>query len=267
MTKCKNILPLCIGLLVIVQAYAEAETTMILSGGSTGARPPYRWYDKCTGELTGSIPHLLKKIFSQLDIKFRYTAPMEYQRNLTELLTQQVVSGEIDARVAYMNNSIDSGAIYSYHPLMTLKLAAFYPTTRDAISSAKELRAMRGIVVSPMRKETRHSPPQNYLRQRNYPFVLAASYDEALDMVLRGEGDYVFGLKYNELLIKKNSLQYMEVEEAVSSFHLEVGETSSFAGKVPEIDQKLGEAISSGLVDFLDRKYLMLWMESRSDCK
>ncbi|KKL25429.1 hypothetical protein LCGC14_2405370, partial [marine sediment metagenome] len=251
---------LLICLLCCGQSYAEAEKILVVNGGTSIPRPPYRWIDQCSGKVIGSIPHLLGKIFTPLNIKYRYTAPSVDDIELSPEVDEQLENGEIDARIVYGKNPANSAVIYSQQPISVIKLAVFYPRSAATITRPQQLRQLRGVAISPLKQATPLSPLQNYLRQQGLPFILAATEDEAIELIKTGQADYVLTLKYNQLLANY-SFQRLNITGFNIHFYLAIAANSDYADIMPEIDYQIEQAIASGLVDFLDRKYLMLWLE------
>ncbi len=249
--------------------YAEPqqERALLIGGGTMMPRAPYRWLDKCNDSLSGSTSRLLEKIFSQLGIDYQYTKPIPYRPEIYDEFHDQLVNGEIDARVIYSIDHSSPDVVYSKQPISSIKLAAFFPTNETNIREPEDLQSRTAVVISPSLRATLYSPVQNYMRQKKRPFLLAKDQATAVSMIESGKADYIFALKYSPILISKNGYDYLDVDETIGQYHLVVRKNSAIAARMPEIDEKLEHAISTGLVDFLEREYLLMWTERRrEDC-
>ena len=136
---------------------------MIIGGGVDNDRPPYRWFDKCDGHLTGSVAHLIDKILKQLDIDYKYTPSSIYEPKIIDRFNQMLLAGEVDARTTINGDDL-AGILYTRAPISSVKLAVFYPLGRPAISGVSDLVSMNGAAISTTMKESKFSPVQNHLR-------------------------------------------------------------------------------------------------------
>lgn len=259
----KLVLSFCLfGLLGGSPSQASDSPVLTLSGGTTTSRPPYRWIDKCTGKLTGSVPHLVGKIFSQLDIPYEYAAPLPFNENLVDLFNSRLQAGGLDARIVFSESAKVEGVLYSTFPVSSLKMAAFYPATNEVISSIEQLKTLQGVVVSFAARETSLSPLQAYLTQRGYPFIVVGTQNDAMAALRKNKADYRLGLKYGRQLFDKE-YRYLEVPDTGGEFILALSEKSPFVEKMPAIERLLDEAAADGLMDFLDKKYMMLAIQDK----
>ena len=170
-----------------------------------------------------------------------------------------LLAGEVDARTTINDDNL-ADVFYTRASISSVKLAVFYPVERPAISGISDLDNMKGVVISTTMQESKFSPVQNYLRRNGMPFQFVPSEAAAIEALKAGDIDYVLGLKYTALLLNKKYLQHYDIAEPISNFHFAISAQSVFADRIKEIDQQLQLAHDSGLVDFLDQKYLLQWL-------
>ncbi|WP_157118022.1 hypothetical protein [Oceanicoccus sagamiensis] len=243
-----------------------ATETMILGGGINVYSPPYRWFDKCDGHLTGSVAHLIDKVLTQLEIDYQYTPSAPFKPEILAQFDQQMLAGNIDGRATNDIKPIP-GIIYSKAPISSIKISAFYSTQTHTISTMDELKNLKGSALSLSLKKSRFSPVQNFLQRNELPFELISTQEEAIKAIQSGKIDYVMALRYSELLLSKKYFKRYDIEEPVQNFYFAMSTNSPFADRMEEIDREMQLANTSGLVDFLEQRYLLQWFaENDRDC-
>ncbi|WP_145999044.1 hypothetical protein [Oceanicoccus sp. KOV_DT_Chl] len=224
--------------------------------------PPYRWFDRCTGQLTGSLPHLIDRIFKNLSIDYQYSPLSAYRPEVIVKYNLMMLNGELDARSTNDVNKLD-GILYSESAISSVIMSAFYLSDAVSISNLEDLRRLKAGVITPSMKVTKFSIGQRYLKANQIPFILVPSEAAGVEALKLGKIDYLMSRKYSPLLLIKGNFKSFDIEEPITSFYFSVSENSRLAERMPEINREIKKAHESGLMDFLDKNYLLLWFAER----
>ncbi|ARN74761.1 substrate-binding periplasmic protein [Oceanicoccus sagamiensis] len=266
--------PVAMLLAVLLTSIASAEPrSMRLGGVISDSTPPHSWVDPCTGQLDGSLHHLLREFFEQQrGIKLLYN-PAKKERDLPWAnLIGQLSDGAIDALIAVPALPKLPALAYSEHAVVFSDQAVVYLKTRPVdTSNTAKWREKRGLIAT-MGQEP--SSNANYLLAKHNGLVFRETFsvDQSIDYLITGKGDYIITGYYRargNLLRRKmaNDFVFETFRNPSTDYHFAVKARSEWEDDVDAFSDYLKGHYDSGKIEYLNNNYLKKWLNSSGECE
>jgi len=233
--------------------------------------PPYQWLSPCTGQVDGSLPHLVTKYLKEIGIKARY---YDYSKENDEVNFQSTINSLIndkfDASMGFSRNFGSKKIKTTRQPVITTEQAAIYYQNYIKIDSFDDLKSLRGVLnLGELEPST--NPSYQFAVANQLKFVTTASKEDSFRLLTERKADYMIGDYYRTLLLAKDKqlqskLAFFRLDEMQRGFYFAVAKDGKWNSLVDALDEYLATKTSQQGRDVLNKAYLSKWL-SRFDCK
>lgn len=241
----------CIILFCLAPLNSLAEQTFVVSGNPKA--PPVVWEQY--NELTGVGPDIAKTILNELKLDYDLRLEGNWQQ-----VQDKAKAGKIDMIVsAYKNDDRAKYLDFSLPYLPQPTVIVVQKGKEFTFGSWDSLKGKRGVSNV---GESYGQEFDNFAKENLEVKYLA--FERALDLLNRGEADYLIvdlytALIYSRLLRGEEAITILEPPVTTQAFHLAVAKSSPLAVQMPAINKKLYRIVKDGTVEKLFYKYFDDW--------
>ncbi|ARN74266.1 hypothetical protein BST96_09115 [Oceanicoccus sagamiensis] len=257
-----------------LHASANKPTTVSLHGFATLTSPPFAWVDACTGQLTGSSAHILKKAFKEHNAELIIEQPLPPFSNQWQVKGRRLIAGDLD--IFYGNNmniyTIDK-SLLSHNPIpATIIEGGLFSLKKNNIkvSTIKQTKD-KTIGMPTVLKSfiTATGLPKDIFDNTNIIDKLETK--EAINMLIEGDIDYIIGGKYRYNSIaremKKNTqMEFSPIDNLSRNLYFWHRTDHKNSHLFDKVIATLEQYRQIGYVEYMNKTYFLNW-NNQPDCE
>ncbi len=254
--------------------YAKSDpVTISLHGFAKLSSPPFAWVDPCTGELTGSSQHILKKAFKDNNAHLIIEDPLPPFSNQWQKKWQRLASQDLD--IYYGNNMniarVDKSHL-SHNPLpATIIESGFFSLKKNnlRVSSIEQIKGKKtGLPTTLKSFITATGLRQDIFDDIEIKDKLVT--EDAINSLINGEFDYIIGGKYRYNSIarkmqKSAHLEFSPISNLSRNLYFWYHSDNEHKELFDQVIATLEEYRTNGYVDYMNKSYFLSW-NNNPDC-
>lgn len=232
--------------------------------------PPYQWQSPCTGQVDGSLPHLVIKYLGDLGVDASYYDYAKESDEVTfDFIPIQLSAGTYGATISFSKNMGDGKIKTTQRPIISTEQAAIFFQDRVTINSFDDLKKLRGV-INLGKIDPQMNPTYNFAIQNDLNFITSESKKESFQLLTDNQADYMIADYYRTLLLAKDKqlrdkLSLFRLQEKQRGFYLAVKKGGKWDALVDQLDEYMAKNMNDKAEDVVNRAYLSKWLK-RSDC-
>ncbi|ARN73675.1 hypothetical protein BST96_05810 [Oceanicoccus sagamiensis] len=252
-------------MLVPALGFSETQPSLVIAQ-SDKESIPYSWFDACQQKITGSSQHILKKIFSDLNINLRVAAKTITGPDSIKDIVKAAEQGKLDFIYGVGGGDLSYlGLTANSVPAVIFERGLIYSAELGVANSLSDFSHKKGILIG----TTKQSMPRSIAKVLK-PYALDlevyTSLDKALEQLSNQQVDYVIDNRYSIKLaaIKhgiKDNFNYLTLEALQTAVYIAVPIGSAKEKYFPLIDKKITQMRTTGYEEHIHSRYLNLWSE------
>ena len=263
-------------LAVILPLHSLASSTqpaITLHGFAKLSSPPFAWVDPCTGKLTGSSQHILKKAFKENNAQLIIQKPLPPFSNQWHAKGRQLMDGSLD--IFYGNNldiyRLDQTLITHHRLPATIIESGLFSLKQNnlQINSLNQVKGKKIGLPSPLTSfVTATGLKKDILNNLDIQDKLAIR--DAINMLIDGELDYIIGGKYryNNIArkMKENTqLEFSPIKELSRNLYFWHRIDNKNKAVFDNVVETLERYRNNGYVEYMNKSYFLTW-NNQPDC-
>ncbi len=256
-------------LLMPVICLSELPQSLIIAQSDKESMP-YSWFDDCKNTITGSSQHILKKVFSELNIDLVVARKTITGPGSIKAIVQEAKEGKLDFIYGVGGGDLSYlGLTSNSVPAVIFERGLIYSNELGTATSLNDFSNKKGILIG----TTKQSMPRSIAKVLD-PYALNlevyTDLDIALWQLIKKDVHYIIDNRYSIKLaaIKHNvndKFRFLTLDELQTEVYIAVPTGSEKEKYFPIVDKKLTALRNSGYEELIHSRYLNLWSQV-SDC-
>ncbi|WP_159931063.1 ABC transporter substrate-binding protein [Oceanicoccus sp. KOV_DT_Chl] len=252
---------------IVVSPTLVAGEALIIGGNVAYDEPPHSWVDSCSGQITGANRVVLERAFTKAGVAITFDKPIPVSESAYRTVISQINNGEVDALKALPRISLGSDFLFSNEPVAMIKESIVF-LKKHKSKFSEDLANVSGLNGVAMELGENR---QQLIKKYGWNVAVYQGNDkhQLITQLELGNYDYIImGTHKFHLLqrdfIKNDSLQSIEIHDFYREFYFVVKKESTAARYLPLIDKELKAMRDSGFIDFIQNKYLQIWINKKT---